>query len=382
MNATIYLDHNATTPCDPRVVESMLPYFHEVCGNPANGLHISGRMAARAVEHAREQVAALIGATAGEIVFSSGATESNNLAILGLVAYADRTRNRIVTCTVEHKAVLGPCAELRERGYDVVILPVDGYGQVCLEALEQVIDEHTLLVSVQAANNEIGTLQPVQEIARLAHRYGAFFHCDAAQAVGKVPVDALEWGVDLMSLSAHKMYGPKGVGALFVSGGARSIPLAPLAHGGGQECGLRPGTLNVPGIVGFGKACELSLTTLADEGNRLRSLRDHFEDRIRYSVKDVRINGHPERRLPNTSSLTFPGVDAEALLLAMPELALSTGSACNTGAIEPSHVLQAIGLSREDAGATIRVSIGRYTTEDEMHKAAEIMVRTLIQVSP
>jgi cysteine desulfurase len=373
----IYLDYNATTPCHPRVVESMLPYLREMYGNPANGLHLSGRMAARAVEHAREQVAALIGAAPGEIVFTSGATESNNLAILGLARWAEGRRRRIITSAVEHKAVLGPCKKLGELGYDVVVLPVDSTGQILLESLERCIDEDTLLVSVQAANNEVGTLQPVREIAAIAHRCGAVFHCDAAQAVGKIPVDALEWGVDLLSISAHKMYGPKGVGALFVGGGLRAIPLEPLAYGGGQEYGLRPGTLNVPGIVGLGAACELAAGTLAEEADRQRRLRDRFEDRLRATVAEFYVNGHPDRRLPNTSSLTFPGIDAEALLLAAPGLALSTGSACNAGTLEPSHVLQAMGLSRADASATIRVSLGRHTTEEEIRLAAELLSSAL-----
>lgn len=370
--ADIYLDNNATTPCDARVLEAMQPFFAQVYGNPANGLHRQGRLAAQYVEEAREYVARLLSALPAEIVFTAGATESNNLAIQGIARAATRRgRKRIVTSAVEHKSVLLPCQKLAAEGHEVIVLPVDTQGIVSLDAAEEAINDATLLVSIQAANNEVGSLQPVAAIAAIAHRRGAIVHCDAAQAVGKIPLAVDEWGVDLLSFSAHKLYGPKGVGALYVRGGPGALPLEPLYVGGGQERGVRPGTLNVPAIVGFGKACQLCLEQGGSEAARLKALRDDFERELLDRVKAIRINGDLERRLPNTSSLTFPGVDADALLLNVPHLMLGTGSACTSGAIEPSHVLQAMGLSRQDASSTIRVSLGRFTTAEELTVAAE-----------
>jgi cysteine desulfurase len=363
----IYLDYNATTPCDPRVVEKMHPYFDELFANPANGYHRWGRLAARAVEDAREQIGALINAAPREIIFTAGATESNNLAILGVARMArSHERRRIVTTAVEHKAVLLPCKRLAEEGFDLVILPVDEHGCVRLEAAQAAINDETLLVSVQAANNEIGTIQPIAEIAEIAHAHGALVHCDAAQAVGKIPVDVDHLDVDLLSASAHKLYGPKGIGCLYVRGGTRSIALEPLLYGGGQEHGLRSGTTNVPGAVGFGEACAIAQTELSQEMVRLQSLRDAIEAALQAEIPTLRINGRSAARLPNTSSLTFPGVDADALLLNLPGLMLGTGSACTSGAVEPSHVLTAIGLSRELASRSVRMSIGRFTKEDDL----------------
>lgn len=356
----IYLDYNATTPCDPRVIERMLPFFAEVYGNPANGLHRQGRLAARAVDEAREQVAAAINAEPGAIVFTSGATESNNLAILGLARMADRTeRNGIVTCAIEHKAVLMPCNKLKDEDFEVTILPVDRLGRVALDAVRETVTERTLLVTIQAANNEIGTLQPIKAIAEIVHEQGALVHCDAAQAVGKILVDVVDWDVDMLSMSAHKLYGPKGIGALFVRGGGRSIPIEPLYYGGGQERGLRPGTTNVPAIVGFGEACRLCGEVMPHEAVELARLRDLLESQLLAAIPGLAINGDQLNRLPNTSSLTFPDVDADALLLNLPEVMLGTGSACTSGAVEPSHVLQAIGLHRIQAQSTIRASLGR-----------------------
>ncbi len=370
--AEIYLDSNATTPCDPRVLEAMLPFFAQIYGNPANGLHRQGRLAAQHVEEARTWVARLLGALPAEIIFTAGATESNNLAIQGLAGAAvERGRKRIVTSAVEHKSVLLPCQKLAAEGFEVIVLPVDARGIVSLDAAEEAINDATLLVSVQAANNEVGSLQPVAEISEIAHRHGAIVHCDAAQAAGKVSINIDEWGVDLLSLSAHKLYGPKGVGALYVRGGRGALPLKPLFVGGGQERGLRPGTLNVPAIVGFGKACEICLEQVDQEAMRLSTLRDDFERQLLDKAGTIRINGDRERRLPNTSSITFPGVDADALLLNVPHLMLGTGSACTSGTIEPSHVLQAMGISRQDASNTVRVSLGRFNTAEELAVAAE-----------
>lgn len=377
----IYLDNHATTSTDPAVVQAMLPYFDQAYANPSSTAHEAGRRVAEAVSIARERIADLVGALPGEFVFTSGATESNNLAIFGLAGGTDSGRRRIVTTAVEHKAVLSPCAELSRRGMDVVVLPVDSEGRVDLDAAKEAIDENTLLVSMQAANNEIGTIQPVTEMARLSHEQGALLHCDAAQALGKVPVNAEEWDVDLMSFSAHKLYGPKGVGALYIRGGPYSTPLKPLMVGGGQEQQLRAGTLNVPGIVGFGEACYLCQELVPDETERVSELRDSFESTLLGRREGVQRNGALEQRLPGNSSLTFPGIDAEALIANVPELAISTGSACTSGAPEPSHVLLAIGLAREEADSTVRIGVGRFNTEEEIAEAAECILEATERLS-
>jgi cysteine desulfurase len=359
----------------------MLPFFGESFGNPSSGIHDVGRTAAEAVEFAREQVASLIGASPGEIVFTSGATESNNLAILGLAKGSSGHRRRIVTTAIEHKAVLNPFQELQKRDFEVIVLPVDETGLVDLDAAEDAIREDTLLVSVQAANNEIGTIQPVTQISRLAHEQGAYVHCDAAQAVGKIPVDVDEWDVDLLSTSSHKLYGPKGVGALYVGGGPYALPMAPLMIGGGQERGLRPGTLNVPGIVGFGEACGLCQRLLPEESVRIAALRDRLEEAVLIADPSITRNGALGSRLAGNSSLTFPGIDAEALVINTPDLAISTGSACTSGAPEPSHVLLAIGLDRQTANSTIRIGVGRFTTEDDISTAARSILSAYDRLS-
>ena len=304
LSKVIYLDNHATTPCDPVVVDTMLPYFMKMFGNPSSSLHPMGRKAAEAVKNAKTQVAGLIGSSPAEIIFTSGATESNNLAILGLVrGLASHTnRKRIITTKLEHKAVLEPCQELAKQGYELVYLPVDECGRVDLEVAETLITEDTLIVSVQAASNEIGTIQPISALAELVHNKGAIFHTDAAQAVGKIPVDVSEWNVDLLSISAHKLYGPKGVGALYIQGGTKGLPIQPLWLGGGQEAGIRSGTVNVPGAVGLGKACELCEQLLPEEQQRIQVLRDQLEQDIFKAVPDVRRNGDLANRLPNNSS--------------------------------------------------------------------------------
>ncbi len=381
LDHVIYLDYHATTPCDPRVVEAMLPYFTDIFANPASNLHLPGRQAARAVETAREQVAELIGASSTEIVFTGGATESNNLALLGSAGGESSQRRRLVTTPIEHKSVLEPLRALESRGFELAYLPVDHSGLVDLAAAEALIDDHTLLVSVQAANNEIGTIQPVSVIAALARQHGALVHCDAAQAVGKIPVDVKQWDVDFLSVSAHKMYGPKGMGALYVAGGAVARRLVPLAFGGGQERGARPGTSNVPGIVGFGAACQVARDVMEEEARRVSILRDTFEARLSALVPDIRINGNRLCRLPGNSSVSLPGIDADALILNLPTLALSTGSACNSGALEPSYVLTAVGLSRAMAAATIRIGLGRFSTISEIETAADQMARAYRRLS-
>lgn len=371
----IYLDNNATTRCDPRVVDKMLPFFSEIYGNPANGFHSQGRLAAKAVEDAREYIAALIGARPFELYFTAGASESNNLAIRGMAVHASSLRrNKIVTSAIEHKAVLETCKRLQAEGFEVVVLPVSNKGVVSAESIESAVDERTLLISIQLANNEIGTIQPIQDISRIAHQFGVLVHCDAAQAIGKMPVNVDELEVDLLSLSAHKFYGPKGVGALYVRKGSRGLPLEPIIHGGGQEKGLRSGTLNVPGIVGFGEAARIAQEDLASDQVRISQLRDCLEDRVKEHVLGMLINGKSADRLPNTSSLTFPGVEADAMLLNLPDVMLGTGSACASGAISPSHVLEAIGLERRLAYSTVRVSLGRFNTFEEIDLAAEKII--------
>lgn len=373
----IYLDYHATTPVDPRVVDAMVPYFYESFGNPSSTVHRAGRIANDAVEQAREIVAILIGATPRETVFTSGATESNNLVIQGLARGNVGERKRIVTTSIEHKAVLAPVELLQKEGYEGIILPVEPDGRVNLEVAKDAITDNTLLVSVQAASNEIGTIQPIAELARIAHDRGAYFHTDAAQAVGKTPVSVNDWDVDLLSFSSHKLYGPKGVGVLYVRGGPYALPIRPLVVGGGQEHELRPGTLNVPAIVGLGEACRICSVELEEDERRTAFLRDRLEQRILGAIKNVRVNGALDARLPGNSSLTFPGIDAEALITNVPELAISTGSACTSGAPEPSHVLTAIGLDRKDAYSTIRIGIGRFTTEEEVVKAADLLIEAV-----
>ena len=365
--SAIYLDYNATTPCDPRVVEKMLPYFSQTYGNPSNGLHIQGRTSAKAVDIAREQVADLISAKVYEIVFTSGATESDNLAILGIAhMHKNGVRKRIVTCVVEHKAVLLPCKKLKEDGFDIVFLSVDRNGKVSIDEAQQAINNETLLVSIQGANNEVGTLQPIRELAAIAHQNGALFHCDGAQAIGKIPVNVNDLGVDLLSMSAHKLYGPKGVGALYIRGGSNSIPIEPIWYGGGQENGLRSGTTNVPGIIGFGEACSLAKLELEGDFVRIQLMRDEIETQLSSQMPIMLINGKSTERLPNTSNLTFPNVDADALILNAPEIMIGTGSACTSGSVEPSHVLTAMGISRENASSTIRISLGRFNHKSDL----------------
>lgn len=369
----IYLDYHATTPCDPRVVEAMLPYFTEQFANPSSATHRAGKTAAKAVEKARRQVAELIGAEPKEIIFTSGATESNNLSILGLARHPNNKRRKIVTTAIEHKAVLSPGKHLEKLGFELVILPVDAVGRVDQAAARQTIDENTVLVSIQAANNEIGTIQDIPFFAHLAHEHGAYIHTDAAQAVGKTPVDVDEWDVDLLSISAHKLYGPKGVGALFVRGGSYALPLEPLVYGGGQESDVRPGTMNVPGIVGLGAACAFCQAEMAEEAPRIATLRDQLEALLLVQIPNMHRNGDMEHRLPGNSSLTFSGVDAEALIANVPELSLSAGSACTSGTPAPSHVLLAIGLSRQEVQQTIRIGLGKYSTPNEIQAASKLL---------
>lgn len=379
MNPTepVYLDNNATTRCDPKVVEKMVPYFQEIYGNPSNGLHWQGRKSAIAIDKSREKVASLIGARANEIFFTSGATESNNLSILGFAkSNKNNKRRKIITSAIEHKAVLSTCKALEKEGFEVFVLSPSKDGQILVENLNRLLDKETLLVSIQAANNELGTIQAINELVEASHSMGAAFHCDAAQAVGKIPFDVINLDLDFVSFSSHKIYGPKGVGALFIRGGKSKYNIAPLYYGGGQEKGLRPGTSNVPGIVGFGEACLLCEETLEEESKWITKLRDSFETQLCSSLQIVEINGYGADRLPNTSNLTFPNIDADALILNAPGIMIGTGSACNSGTIEPSHVLTAIGLSREFAHSTIRVSFGRFNNDNDCLVAAGELIKS------
>jgi len=372
----IYLDNHATTPLDPRVVDEMLPYFKEKFGNAASRSHQFGWEAEAAVEKAREQVAELIGATAKEIVFTSGATESDNLAIKGVAeAYRDKG-DHIVTCATEHKAVLDSCKHLEKAGYRVTYLPVSKDGLIDLDDLKRALDDQTILVSIMFANNEIGVLQPIAEIGAICRERGILFHTDAVQAIGKVLVNVEQQKIDLASITAHKLHGPKGIGALYVRRKNPRVELAAMIDGGGHERGMRSGTLNVPGIVGLGKACELCREVLPTEAARLRALRDRLKDKIFAGLDEVYINGSMEHRLPGNLNLSFANVDAEPLLMGINDVAVSTGSACSSAAIEPSHVLKALGAGDLTHGS-IRFGIGRFNTQAEIDYVAARVVETV-----
>ncbi len=379
MARPIYLDNHATTRVDPRVLEAMLPTFAESYGNAGSGSHAYGWEAKAAVDRAREQVAVLLNAEPEEILFTSGATESNSLAILGGVV-RDATGRRVLTVATEHHAVLDSCGALRERGAEVLVSPVDERALVDMAGLREELERGVAFVSVMTANNEVGTLQPIAEIASLCRERGATFHTDAAQAVGRIPVDVKASGVDLLSLSGHKFHGPKGVGALYLRRGAGAPSLRPQQHGGGQERGLRPGTLNVHGIVGLGAAAEIATTELETESQGIAKLRDRLQGRLTEALEAVAVNGHPTLRLPGNLSMRFEGVEAEALMLALPDLAVSAGSACSTGDTKPSHVLLAAGCSEEQARSSIRFGLGRFTTEDEIDLAGARVIEEVTRL--
>jgi cysteine desulfurase len=364
---SVYLDYAATTPLDPSVLDSMMPFLTREFGNAASP-HPYGRRALDAVEEARANVAAIINADPEEIVFTSGATESINLALKGAVNAAPVDRRHLITAATEHKAALDSAHSLESSGARITILPVDQHGVVDLQALERALTRDTCLVSVMAANNETGTLGPVQDVTALARERGVLVHTDATQLVGKLPVDVDELGVDLLSLSSHKLYGPKGIGALYVRRGRRSA-ISPLIHGGGHERGLRSGTLNVPGCVGFGHACKVAEANLLRDADAVTALRDDLERRLLGQVPGTSVNGHVRTRLPNLSNLRFAGVDADSLMLAMPDVAVSSGSACTSATPAPSHVLRAMG-GYAAAGESIRFSLGRPTTPSEIEYAA------------
>jgi cysteine desulfurase len=366
----IYLDNHATTPLDPRVYDAMRPWLTERFGNPHSENHLPGRAAAEAVEAARAQVAALIGADPREIVFTSGATEANNLAIIGAARFLKGSKRRVVTLATEHKCVLESCLALQDEGYEAVVLGVRENGLVDLDALARAVTPETALVSVMAANNEIGVLQPLKEIAAIVRSGGALFHTDAAQAAGKVPLDVE--AIDLMSLSGHKIYGPMGVGALYVRRRPR-VRLKPIFHGGGQERGLRSGTLPVSLCVGFGAACAIAREELGAEAKRVGALRDRLEAKLMAAVPGARVSGAGAPRLPGNLNIALPGVEALDLIAAVPEVALSTGSACTSAEVEPSYVLGAIGLDAATARAALRFGVGRFNTEADIDRAAALI---------
>ena len=373
----IYMDNHATTPMDPRVLEAMLPYFMEKFGNAASRNHPFGWTAEEAVEHAREQIAKLVGATAKEIIFTSGATESDNLAIKGVAEMYREKGNHIITAVTEHKAVLDTCKRLEKYGYRVTYLPVQKDGLIDLEELKRAIDDKTILVTIMAANNEIGVLQPWAEIGKICHERGVLFHTDATQAVGKVPVDVNKQNIDLMSISAHKMYGPKGVGALYVRRKNPRVQISAIIDGGGHERGMRSGTLNVPGIVGLGKAAELAREEMAQESARLAGLRDRLKDRILSRLDEVYINGSMEHRLPANLNISFAYVEGESLLMGINDVAVSSGSACTSATLEPSYVLKALGTGDDLAHSSIRFGIGRFNTEAEIDYVADRVSETV-----
>jgi cysteine desulfurase len=367
METPIYMDNHATTPVDPRVVEAMLPYFTEKFGNAASRNHAFGWEAEAAVDEARERIERLIHASSPkEIVFTSGATESDNLAIKGVAEFYKTKGNHIVTCVTEHRAVLDSCKSLEREGYKVTYLPVDRLGLVSLEQLRKAVTDKTILISIMAANNEIGTIHPVEEIGRLAKEKGVLFHCDATQGVGKIPMDVEEMGIDLLSMSAHKIYGPKGVGALYVRSKNPRVRLSPIIDGGGHERGMRSGTLNVPGIVGLGKACQIAQEELPEEAKRLTQLRERLKDGIFHRLNEVYLNGHPTQRLAGNMNISFAYVEGESLLMGLKEIAVSSGSACTSVTLEPSYVLRAIGVDEDLAHSSIRFGLGRFNTVEEV----------------
>ena len=381
----IYMDNHATTPMDPRVLEEMLPYFTQKFGNSASRNHSFGWEAEQGVEQARERIAKLVGATAKEIIFTSGATESDNLALKGVAEMYKEKGNHIITAVTEHKAILDTCKRLEKYGYRVTYLPVKGDGLVDLEDLKRAIDDKTILVSIMFANNEIGVIQPVEQIGALCRERGVLFHSDATQAVGKVPVDVNKMKIDLMSISAHKMYGPKGVGALYVRRKNPRVQISAMIDGGGHERGMRSGTLAVPNIVGLGKACELCMQEMPEESKRLAALRDRLRSRIEKDLDEVYINGSMEHRLPGNLNMSFAYVEGESLLMGISDIAVSSGSACTSATLEPSYVLKALGTGDDLAHSSIRFGLGRFNTEAEVDYVAAKMVevvKRLRELSP
>jgi cysteine desulfurase len=385
MKLPIYMDYHATTPVDPRVLDAMLPYFTQTFGNAASRNHPFGWEAEEAVEKARKQVADLIGANAKEIIFTSGATESNNLAIKGVAEMYREKGNHIITCVTEHKAVIDTCKKLEKLGFRVTYLPVQKDGRIDLDELRAAISDKTILITIMTANNEIGVIQPIAEIGAIAKEKGIIFHTDAVQAAGKVPFNVNEMKVDLVSISAHKMYGPKGVGALYVRRRSPRVLLSEQISGGGHERGMRSGTLNVPGIVGLGTAAEICRTDMATESERLRQLRDRLNAALHNNLDEIFINGSMEHRLPHNLNISFAYVEGESLLMGINDVAVSSGSACTSASLEPSYVLKALGAGDDLAHSSIRFGLGRWTTDEEVDYVVEKLtsvVQRLREMSP
>ena len=382
----IYMDNHATTPCDRRVLDAMLPYFTEKFGNAASRNHSFGWEAEEGVDKARNQIANLIGAKSKEIIFTSGATESDNLAIKGVLEFYKDKGNHIISCVTEHKAVLDSCRALERQGKATVIyLPVDKYGMVDPGAVRRAIIDKTVLISIMYANNEIGTIHPIREIGKIAKEKGVVFHCDAVQAIGKIPVDVERDGIDLLAMSGHKIYGPKGVGALYVRSKGPRVRLTPIIDGGGHERGMRSGTLNVTGIVGFGAACEIAGKEMPDEAVRLSELRNRLQAGIFERLDEVYVNGHPTERLPGNLNVSFAYVEGESLLMGISDIAVSSGSACTSATLEPSYVIRALGINEELAHSSIRFGIGRFNTADEVDFVSDRVskeVKRLREMSP
>jgi cysteine desulfurase len=376
----IYMDNHATTPLDPRVLDAMMPYFKEQFGNSASRNHAFGWVAEEAVENARKQIAQLIGATAKEIIFTSGATESNNLALKGVAEmYAERG-NHIITAATEHKAILDTCKRLEKHGVRVTYLPLQANGLIDLDMLREAMTDKTILVSIMYANNEIGVIQPIREIGKMCKERNILFHTDGVQAVGKIPVNVIADNIDLLSLSGHKIYGPKGVGALYVRRKSPRVQLTAQMDGGGHERGMRSGTLNIPGIVGLGKACEISRLEMAEESKRMAYLRDKLKDRLLAALDEVYINGTMEHRLPNNLNISFAYVEGESLLMGINDVAVSSGSACTSATLEPSYVLKALGAGDDIAHSSIRFGIGRFNTEAEVDYVAQKVISVVLKL--
>jgi len=381
MKLPLFMDNHSTTPMDPRVLEAMLPYFVEKFGNSASRNHAFGWEAEEAVENARKQIARLIHADSKEIVFTSGATESDNLAIKGVVEMYHEKGDHIITSSTEHRAVLDTCKALEsKRGVKVTYLPVDKTGMVSPDDVRNAITEKTILITIMMANNEIGTINPIKEIGKVAKEKGILFHCDATQGVGKIPVDVQEMGIDLMSFSAHKLYGPKGIGALYVRKKAPRVRIAAQMDGGGHERGMRSGTLPVPMIVGFGKAVELCEQEMPAESKRLSAMRDRLQTAITGKLEEVYLNGHPTQRLPNNLNLSFAYVEGESLLMGLKEIALSSGSACTSATLEPSYVLRALGVGSDLAHSSIRFGLGRFNTDEEVDYTAKRIIEVVTKL--
>ena len=382
----IYMDNHATTPMDKRVLDAMLPFFMDKFGNAASRNHAFGWAAEEAVDKARNQIASLIGAKSKEIIFTSGATESDNLAIKGVVEFYKDKGNHVITCVTEHKAVLDSCKALERAGKaTVTYLPVDKYGMVSPDDVRAAITDKTVLISIMSANNEIGTIHPIAEIGKIAKEKGVIFHCDATQGVGKMPMDVEKTGIDLLSASAHKIYGPKGVGILYVRSKGPRVRLTPIIDGGGHERGLRSGTLNVTGIVGFGAACEVAGQEMSEEIHRMRSLRDKLQAGIFERLDEVYLNGHPTERLAGNLNVSFAYVEGESLLMGIKDIAVSSGSACTSATLEPSYVIRALGTDEELAHSSIRFGLGRFNTEEEVDFVAQRVsdeVKRLRDMSP